>query len=73
MREQLSDGYMYPYTQNARKRGPCREYLRDASKMPCLMKLQTQGLITDESERPIASLELRLITTVEDDIVIGCN
>ena len=55
-------------SRNARKRGSYREYLRDASKMPCLMKRQTQGLIADESEsRPSVEAEAS-ITTVEDDI-----
>ena len=50
MRKQLSE--------NARKRGPYREYLRDASKMPCLMKRHTQGLIAEESEcRPNVEAE----------------
>ena len=45
-------------SRNAQKRGPYREHLRDASKMPCLMKRQTQGLIADESEsRPSVEAE----------------
>ena len=54
--------------QNVRKRGLYKEYLRDASKMPCLMKRQTQGLIADESEsRPGVEAETSS-TTVTDDI-----